>query len=363
MDKVTIVNLLTNSGLEHIRIDDNFVYFDDPSCILTVFDKILNYAWLVILLLTAFMLFGWAVLYIKNGLKIASFFKNARSLILIFCIFGAVKPIVNFVYRDNLLSQKCDQKRVSLATVQELYESRKKQFGQDGQEMLYETFDVVDSGLVFTEGNTSAQNEQDAKDAAEHLLSAMGRVSSSSTSSANLRKGDQDNIDNDDTNFFSDDDVTINTASTSNNISATSGKNFVIYTDRNGQRIKRSSGSMAWRNNNPGNIINSDFARKHGAIGVSGKFAVFPDEQTGMNAVKSLLRSGGYNNLSIYAAIHKWAPAADSNDPKKYTEMVEKYTGLNANKKINSLSDDELARVANAIRKVEGWNIGHEQKL
>jgi PDZ domain-containing secreted protein len=75
------------------------------------------------------------------------------------------------------------------------------------------------------------------------------------------------------------------------------------------------------------------------------------------------LRSKSYSSLSIDAAIHKWAPAADNNDPVRYAKDVEKLTGLSANKKINSLDDQELNKVANAIRTVEGWKPGKEQKI
>ena len=82
MNRADIINNLINSGLTNIGMDNNYVYFDDPSCIFPAFETLLNYAWIVILVLTAFMLLGWAVLYIKNGVKINSVFNNAKSLIL-----------------------------------------------------------------------------------------------------------------------------------------------------------------------------------------------------------------------------------------------------------------------------------------
>ena len=95
------------------------------------------------------MLFGWAVLYIKNGVKINTLFNNAKTIILIFCILSAVKPIVNAIYGDNLFARGCDRKRVSMTHVQELLEIRNKTLSGKEESDLYEIFDVVDSGVIL----------------------------------------------------------------------------------------------------------------------------------------------------------------------------------------------------------------------
>ena len=43
-------------------------------------------------------------------------------------------------------------------------------------------------------------------------------------------------------------------------------------------------GDRNWRNNNPGNLEDGDFARRHGSIGSDGRFAIFPDYKTGKEA-------------------------------------------------------------------------------
>ena len=151
MENTEIFNLLKNSGLEKVRVDSDFIYFQDPSCIFPAFDSILNYAWIAILVMTAFMLLGWAILYIKNGIKINTVFNNAKTLILIFCTLGIVKPIVNFIYGDNLFEQQCEIKQVSRAAVNELLEMRKTHLNKSDEYLLYETFDVLDSGPIQTE--------------------------------------------------------------------------------------------------------------------------------------------------------------------------------------------------------------------
>jgi len=151
MDKVQSITLMLNSGLNVLGMDSNFYYIEDPSCIFPAFDKIFDLAWIVALVLTAFMLFGWGALYIKNGVKIKSAFNNAKSLILIFAVFSLVKPIVNSIYGEKLFSQQCEAKPVSIAKVNELLEQRNKKFSKSDQYNLYENFSVFDTGRIYPE--------------------------------------------------------------------------------------------------------------------------------------------------------------------------------------------------------------------
>ena len=154
--ELNIVNLLTNSGLTVIGMDNDFIYIEDPSCIFPIFDTILEYAWIVILILTAFMLLGWGVLYIKNGIKADDLFKNARSIILVFFVLSVVKPAVNLVYGDNLFEKQCNTEKISLTNIKELLDSRNKQLSKSKDTELYESFNVVDTGAIFDE---SAQEQ------------------------------------------------------------------------------------------------------------------------------------------------------------------------------------------------------------
>ena len=152
----------------------------------------------------------------------------------------------------------------------------------------------------------------------------------------------------------------------------TSGHGFIratysnldtIYINARGEKIQRSGGSAAWRNNNPGNIRKSKSAYSFGAIGETDKWAVFPDEETGLNAIVKLLQSKNYRNLSVKAAIHRWAPYSDGNNPENYARKISKMTGLSPDAKINTLNEFELQKVANAIKTIEGWTVGKEEKL
>lgn len=161
MEIEKILLLLKNSGLNVHGVDSNFIYFDDPSCIYTAFDNILHYTWIVILVLTGIMLFGWALLYIKNGVKINDLFNNAKTIILIFCVLSLVKPIVNFIYGDNLFGRNCEVMKVSLSNVQELLNVRKQTLSNMDENSLYESFDMVDSGIVGEPDSVSIDDIDD----------------------------------------------------------------------------------------------------------------------------------------------------------------------------------------------------------
>lgn len=107
------------------------------------------------------------------------------------------------------------------------------------------------------------------------------------------------------------------------------------------------------RNNNPGNIEYGEFAKKQGATGSDGRFAIFPDMKTGENAMANLLMSyakGGTNTIS--SIINKWAPGSEKgNKPSAYIESVSKATGIDPNK---PLSTGELAAVQKAMANFEG---------
>lgn len=89
------------------------------------------------------------------------------------------------------------------------------------------------------------------------------------------------------------------------------------------------------RNFNPGDIEYGQFAKAHGAVGSDGRFAIFPDYQTGHNAEVSLLMSQNYRNLSISDAIKRFAPSNENNTPA-YIENALRMTGLNATDRVGA---------------------------
>lgn len=137
-----------------------------------------------------------------------------------------------------------------------------------------------------------------------------------------------------------------------------------VYKNADGTLTRREGGSLAWRNNNPGNIECGNFSRSMGAIGCGPSgFAVFPDEATGTKAVYTLLQrnrdSNDYYNLSIEDTMKKYAPPSENNT-EQYIRYITSATGLDRNTKMGSLSKEQLDVFVSTIRRVEGWKEGKE---
>ena len=139
--------------------------------------------------------------------------------------------------------------------------------------------------------------------------------------------------------------------------------NGIKYITPTGTGFIRTDGSRTWRNMNPGAIRQSPFARRMGAIGSAGGFAVFPSETVGMNALINLLKSDSYKELTVYNAIHKYAPFCDNNDPVRYQRHLHEQTGIDTNRKLCDLSDEEITKIAGCIKKLEGWIPGCEKYI
>ncbi|MGR3808213.1 integrating conjugative element protein [Pasteurella testudinis] len=135
-----------------------------------------------------------------------------------------------------------------------------------------------------------------------------------------------------------------------------------VYRNADGKLIRREGGTLAWRNQNPGNIRAGDFAKRHGAIGVGPSgFAIFPDAETGERAIHALLKTKDYNNQTIAGAIERYAPRKENNTDL-YIKMVTSTTGLDKNTRMSSLSDEQRRHIVNAIRKKEGWKEGRTKE-
>jgi hypothetical protein len=118
----------------------------------------------------------------------------------------------------------------------------------------------------------------------------------------------------------------------------------------------RIGGSRSWRNNNPGNLEYGNFAKSHGAIGTDGRFAVFPDKQTGDEARMALLR-GKYGNHSIEGMVAAYAPPHE-NDTGRYASVISSAADVPSSTRISELSDGQFAKMVNKMAQHEGWKEG-----
>ena len=149
MNTDTIVKLLTNSGFHNVRVDPDFVYMEDPSCILRSFETFAHYAWIAILVLTGFMLTGWAISMIRGAKN--DFLTNLRNLIIIFGVLSIAKPMMNVIYGDDLFAHGCRTITVPMTEMNRLLDARNSKLKTHDEFDLYEDFDIYDSGATYAD--------------------------------------------------------------------------------------------------------------------------------------------------------------------------------------------------------------------
>lgn len=141
-----------------------------------------------------------------------------------------------------------------------------------------------------------------------------------------------------------------------------SGPGYTMLEDPYGQSF-RAEGPIPWRTNNPGNIKAGKFAESRGAIGKAGEFAVFPDSNTGMQALRELLfqQDSRYRNMPVTQAIATFAPPQDKNDTKAYQAFVKRQVGTDA--PVAKLTPDQREAMLAAILRMEGFTRGGQVQM
>lgn len=79
--------------------------------------------------------------------------------------------------------------------------------------------------------------------------------------------------------------------------------------------------SLAARNHNPGNIKFGAFAQRYKANRDPWGFAIFATDEVGWSALKGLLLTETYRDLTVEQCIYKWAPPSE-NDSAAYLQNV-----------------------------------------
>ena len=94
-------------------------------------------------------------------------------------------------------------------------------------------------------------------------------------------------------------------------------------------------GTRPTRNHNPGDLEYGSFSVSHGATGTDGRFAIFPSDDVGFEAMRALLVKH-YSGLTLEQALNKYAPPAENNT-NVYLENVCKWVGCNPTDIIDGL--------------------------
>lgn len=145
MNTNEIVRLLQNSGIRVLNADSTSVYIEDPSCILRGFETFIEYAWIIITIVTGVLLFGWAVSLIRGAKNdIAT---NIRNLFLMFATLSLAGPIINVIYGGDVFGAGCKTIAVSIDELNTLLDARHKKLSEHTDD-LYEDFQIYDSGAI-----------------------------------------------------------------------------------------------------------------------------------------------------------------------------------------------------------------------
>lgn len=134
----------------------------------------------------------------------------------------------------------------------------------------------------------------------------------------------------------------------------------IVYYRADGSSAIYLGGSRNWRNNNPGNIAygNGRLAKRLGAIGKAGGFAVFPSYEVGKEAFFEVLKQESFQERTLAKTIEVWASSEPVNQIQIYQKYVFKQTKIDLDRKIKSLSASELNDLFNTVKIKEGGNSG-----
>lgn len=133
----------------------------------------------------------------------------------------------------------------------------------------------------------------------------------------------------------------------------------VEYFDENNRRQTKTEGTRSWRNNNPGNIICSQFTTAHGAIGCDANTeptaAIFPSMDVGRAAQIALLRASSYQSLTVGRAMDRWT---GQENHTSYRACVGGKSGISMDRQMASLTEAELVSLTEAMQHCEGFREG-----
>lgn len=139
-----------------------------------------------------------------------------------------------------------------------------------------------------------------------------------------------------------------------------SNKQFMYVNTTEGKR-KYWGGTLAWRNNNPGNLKNTNFSKGQGSIGEDYRgHAVFPTYAVGKKAHYNLLFSGttSYADLTVEQAVYRYAPSSDGNQPKNYLNYICKAASVAKTSRLAKLTEKQKEGMIQAMFVMEGFKKG-----
>ena len=124
----------------------------------------------------------------------------------------------------------------------------------------------------------------------------------------------------------------------------------------------RIGGTLAWRNNNPGNIRLTGYWKNWGALGRAFGFATWPTAEDGYDGLKKYISKFGFQSekYTIASFMRMYTPKTDIDDPAGYAAKIARALGTTVDEPMSNFVDNEqaLEMFAKTIRRVEGWREG-----
>jgi len=111
-------------------------------------------------------------------------------------------------------------------------------------------------------------------------------------------------------------------------------------TDSKEEQISIPEGSLAWRNNNPGNLR---FAGQTGASEGEGRFAKFETPQEGYKALQKQIEIDKERDMTVREFVSKYAPPSENNTTL-YIQQFNDNLGSNENTHLKDLDTKKVAK-------------------
>jgi len=130
--------LLYRAGyhIEQTCPKDN-VCITDPTCIWPILGDFINFAWIVLAVITGFLLAGWAATMLRGASH--SIVKNLRDLVLIFGVLSVAIPAINLLGGGKFIYGQCNVIQVSQEQIDQLTNNKTM------KQPEYEYFNITDS--------------------------------------------------------------------------------------------------------------------------------------------------------------------------------------------------------------------------
>ncbi len=145
--------LLKRAGYEVHACGGDSICITDPTCIWPILSEFINNAWIVLSVITGFLLAGWAITMLRGAKH--DMVKNLRTLVLIFGTLSVALPIVEVLGFDKLTVNKCEQFKLSKQQIAEIL----KPYGDKLKQEQYEEYDIHDTGIEDDDSEYSSEDE------------------------------------------------------------------------------------------------------------------------------------------------------------------------------------------------------------